>query len=86
MADIDCYTTLLHGAKSMLRHAASLYVQSYSAAPDECAKLRSRAFQSFIDAQVHANRAHQATKGENYRFLGPQLDEEIERLSPHDKI
>ena len=87
MADIDCYSSLLHGAGAMLRHSADLYVQNYTAQPDECAKLHSRAFQSFIDAQVHANRAHMACSGKPCPYLGPQLDQEIEALTkdrPHE--
>jgi hypothetical protein len=88
MADIewdrDNYCNLLWHAKAFIRHSADLYVQSHSAEPDEVAKLRGRAFQTFIDAQALANRAHLAAYGKKCPFLGPQLDEEIERISPHE--
>jgi hypothetical protein len=88
MADIewdrDNYCNLLWNAKAIIRHSADLYVQSHSAAPEQAAKLRGRAFNSFIDAQKLADRAHQACGGKDCPLLLPQLDEEIERISPHE--
>jgi len=79
--DYEIYTSLLWGAKSMIRHSAHLLLESYRAAPEQCVKLRSRAFRSFHDAQTLANRAHRAAYGKECPLLLAQLDEELERQS-----
>ena len=85
--DADNYCNLLWHAKSFIRHSAVLYVESYDESDDaKREKLREQAFKAFIDAQSYGNRAHAAAYGKKCPFLGPQLDEEIERISPHDKI
>ena len=85
MADLEWdrenYTNLLWNAKAFIRHSADLYVQSHSAPPEQAAKLRARAFKTFIDAQRLAERAHVAAYGRHCPLLLPQLDQEIEALT-----
>jgi len=90
MADVewdrDNYCNLLWNAKAIIRHSADLYVASYKVEGDAKTKLRARAFQSFIDAQALGHRAHRAAYGRDCPFLGPQLDDEIKRLSTQHAV